>query len=201
MATVGQFVLWNNTAETQVTEASGTGIATAFDGVYAPMPMARIDVARNLVDDTSNQPIFPTGANALQVVAGMMYRFRAGYYLSKGANVVNARPLFLGTATFTSFSFDATGFIVLNPNVNTTEGNSRHSTPTVNSPFNVVASAAALNQTIKLEGLFEVLAGGTVIPAINWSAATGATPTVLVDTYFECWPIGMNPVTTIGPWS
>ena len=54
--------------------------------------------------------------------------------------------------------------------------------------------------TVILDGEFEVNAGGTLIPQVQWSAATGATPTIDLGTFFEAWEIGANPVTFIGAW-
>jgi hypothetical protein len=169
------------------------------DASLAPLyAYARIDAARNLVDDTSDQPIFPTTGDALTVVEGATYEFHARYFLTKGANSVNARPLFLGTATFTTFTYHFLSSIVTPGNIQAIQGTGRHA---VASTSNVAASGTGLGQEIILDGEFEVNAGGTIIPAVNWSGATGSTPTVVVGTSFRVWELGANPVTTIGPWS
>lgn len=164
--------------------------------VTSPVLYTRVDVARNLVDDTSTQPIFPTTNDALTVDAGGTYRFRMIAQLTKGANSVSAATLFGGTAGFTTIVY------------NQLSGHAASGT-TVAANINdcVAATACAgvagtgVNYRIQCEGEFEVSTGGTIIPSVAFSGATGATPAVKVGTTFEAWKKGGNPVTFIGPWA
>jgi hypothetical protein len=156
--------------------------------------LLRIDAARNLVDDTSSQAIFPTANDALTVVAGMTYRFRSAIHLTKGANSVTLAAVFGGAATMTTFNYAAVGSIGTANTANTAQV----SAPTQAASTVITAASTALQARAFLEGEFEVNAGGTFIPQVAWSGATGSTPTVAVGTWFELWPVGANPITSIG---
>lgn len=167
-------------------------------GLAPTVQYARIDTPLNLVDDTSNQSVFPSTGDELTVVAGMTYEFHARYFLTKGANSVNFRVLFGGTATYTTINYSWISWIVTPTNVQTAQGTGRSNVATV---ATIVASGTGLGQDVILEGEFEVNAGGTIIPQVSLSGASAATPTVVVGTSFRAWPTGANPVTTIGPWA
>lgn len=62
----------------------------------------------------------------------------------------------------------------------------------------IQAATTAVNVRAILEGEFEINAAGTIIPQLQFSGATGATPVVKVGSFFEMWPEGLNPVTGIG---
>lgn len=162
-------------------------------GILAHIQGMRTDAARNLVDDTTAQAVFPTTHDAVTVSAGQQYRFRAAYRITKGANSVSYGTLFAGTATFTTINYlQTTGHAASGTTVAANINNGEVAT--------VVAGVAGtgVNYRILLEGEFEVLAGGTVIPQVVLSGASGATPAVSVGSWFECWPEGVNPVTAIG---
>jgi hypothetical protein len=158
---------------------------------------ARIDAVRNLVDNTSAQAVFPTTYDALTVEAGMTYRFHAVYRLTKGTTSTATWPSFGGTATFTTIVYVTTGSTT-NAGSNVALG--QNFATSANSILAASANAGT-EVRITLDGTFEVNAGGTIIPQVEFQAATGATPTVQIDTFFECWPIGLNPVTSRGPWA
>ena len=79
-----------------VTSAIQTQLNTLAAKPQATYALARIDAARNLVDDNSSQAVFPSTHDALTVTAGMTYRFRAIYKATKGVNNVTLRVLFGG---------------------------------------------------------------------------------------------------------
>jgi hypothetical protein len=183
--------------DTELTRLAANTVITGHVGLVPTLQRVRIDAPRNLVDDASSQAVFPSTEDELTVVAGMTYRFQAKYLLTKGTNSVNPRVLFGGTATFTTIAYTSLAIIVAAGAV----GTAITGRFVVATAVTVVASAAAAAANIILDGEFEVNAGGTLIPQVSWSGATGATPTVIVGSYFECWPTGANPDTFTGPWS
>jgi hypothetical protein len=172
--------------------------AGVLEGATPSIARARVDAALSLVDDTSVQAIFPAANDNLTVVAGMTYRFQALIKLTKGVNSVSVNfALVPTTATFTtcnyvSFSTAAASGTAAAAIMN----NHEVATTTV-----VAAASTAVNMRIVLVGEFEMNAGGTIAPSVIWSGATGSTPIVSVGSFFEAWPIGANPVTTVGAWA
>lgn len=163
-------------------------------GLIQHVQKSRIDAARNLVDDTSNQAIFPAADDAFTVVAGQQYRFLLAGRFVKGVNSVSLRLVFGGTATFTTCNYVAIGGTgasgtAVAPGMN----NGEAATVT-----DIVLAGTGVNARTLVVGEFEINAGGTIIPQVSWSGATGATPAVSVGTFFEMWPEGANPVTSIG---
>jgi hypothetical protein len=157
----------------------------------------RIDAARNLVDDATSQAIFPSTEDAITLVAGMTYRFRAVYHLTKGGNSVTLATVFGGDATLTTIAYHTVGSIGSANTANTAQT----ALPIQAASTTVLAASAATQCRVKLEGELEVNAAGTLIPQVAFSGATGSTPTVAVGTWFEIWPLGINPITKSGPWA
>jgi hypothetical protein len=160
-------------------------------------PFARIDAQRSLVDDNSVQPLFPTTGDALTVIAGETYRFRCMGRVIKGANSVDVSFLLGGDATFTTINY-----VVIASN--TAAGSLGTATTGIGvaaTAKSITAASVSTNARWIIDGEFEINAAGTIIPSVQFGGVTGATPTVELGTFFECWPLGTNPVTTIGPWA
>lgn len=165
-----------------------------------PMPqLARIDAARSLVDDDSDQAVFASAGDALSVVAGGTYMFDGMYSLTKGTNDVDTFMLFAGTATLTSIRYFVLGKTATNNAAAIT--NMEHKNVAVATEIEVAANGVGTNVRIQFHGMLEVNAAGTFIPQVNFSAATGSTPTVEVDSYFRMVYLGGNPLTALGPWA
>lgn len=190
------------TAEAGALEYDGNVLyfspAASSRGLVPAHYYARIDAARNLVDDTSTQTLFPSTEDVLTVVAGGTYRFRLVARLTKGANNVSmAYITTLATATLTSInavaiSGAAASGTAVAANINNID---------VATTITVVAASTGANIRLQIEGEFEVGTGGTLSPTVAFSGATGSTPTVNVGTFFECWRVGANPITAIGPFA
>jgi hypothetical protein len=189
--------------QTAGTKLSNSGTNTSIrdcaglDNLDTSRLYARNDTTLNLVDDTSNQAIFPSTYDELTVIAGATYRFRCVGRIIKGTTSVTISWLFGGTATFTTCNWAASA---------TCASASTPGTATL-----AIAGAAAATQLFAgnvstnirwvMEGEFEINAGGTIIPQITFGGATGATPVVQLGTFFEAWQVGSNPVTATGPWA
>lgn len=172
--------------------------AASARGLVPSVFVARIDASQALVDDGSDQAVFPSANDALTVEAGATYLFDGLYSITKGANDVDTFMLFGGTATLTSIRYFAQGVTaatagtavaMLSQNI------------TVATEIEVAANGTGVHVRILFQGCMEVNAAGTFIPMINFSAATGSTPAVNVDTYIRLMKLGSNPITAIGPWA
>ena len=166
-------------------------------GVLWVPQFARIDASRNLVDDGTDQAVFPTTNDAITLKAGETYLFDGMYSLTKGANDVDTFMLFGGTATLTTIRYFVTGSTAATAGA---AGTPLSKIVAVATEAEVAANGTGVHVIISFHGCVEVNAAGTFIPQVNFSAATGSTPAVNVDTYFRITPIGQNPVTAIGAW-
>jgi hypothetical protein len=160
--------------------------------------IARCDAVTTLVDDTSTQALFASANDNLKVEAGMTYRFRAAIRITKGTNAVSMNGLLSPTtATFTTCNYISLSTTAAAGTAAAAVMNNHEAATTLV----WTASSASVNLRVFLEGEFEINAAGTLAPSVIFSGATGSTPTVNVGSFFECWPIGANPVTAIGPWA
>lgn len=160
--------------------------------------LVRTDQAFNLTDDATPQVAFTAANDSLTVIAGMTYRFRALFKITKGTNAVSLNfALTPTTATFTTCNFVSLSTAAASGTAAAAIMNNHEvATTTV-----IAASSASVNMRIMLDGEFEVNAAGTIAPMLIWSGATGSTPSVNVGSYFETWMTGANPVTIIGAWA
>lgn len=169
-----------------------------YIGVVPYQYLARIDASRNLVDDGTDQAIFPTTGDAITLIAGGTYYFDALYSFTKGANNVSTFLLFGGTATLTTIRYFVQGVTAATA---TTAVAMLSQNSAVATEVEFAAAGTGVHVRGLLTGCLEVNAAGTFIPQMNFSAATGSTPAVNVDTFFRIYQVGQNPITAIGPWA
>lgn len=146
---------------------------------------------------TSAQAIFPAANDALSLLAGTTYRFRAKIGLNTGATSHQTVFGLGGTATFTSIAYTAI----------TTHGASAGTitSPQIISPKTatatiIIPATTDVRQDILIEGEMEINAAGTIIPQITFSAGPSGTCEVDIDSFFECWGVGANAANAIGEW-
>lgn len=150
--------------------------------------------------NTAQQAFNATAAGALTVSALTTYEFEAVYYITNtGTTSHTWATLFGGTATFTSLAYTVDAY--------TAVGN----TLTALSSLYIISAAATVvtaasvsateNVVMKLKGFLRVNGAGTIIPGVKLSAATTGTEKMLANSFFRCWPVGSNTVTTVGAWS
>lgn len=141
-------------------------------------------------DDPNAQPVFPAAQDTITVEAATAYEFEALYHIhTLGTTSHSTSVLFGGTATLTSIGYMAMA------NQTATESSAAPSASWATSGAAVVvgaAVAAATHNTILLKGVIRVNAAGTLVPQFKFSAAPGAAPTVLANSYFKLRAIGIN---------
>jgi hypothetical protein len=167
------------------------------DELYPAFYIARTDVAKALVGDTSEQSMFATAGDALTVAAGDTYLFRCVGLLTTGATAVTVTFSLAGTATFTTSNAISFGIHAASGTAGTAAMNN---SADLNTGFVVVASGTGVNKRFLVEGQFEVNAAGTVIPSVTFSADPQGDETVDLGSYFQAIRLGSNPITAIGAW-
>ena len=157
-------------------------------------------------DDTGGQnvntaqPWFPT-AGAVSLPANTSYLFEGTLVLSRAAGSTSHTTgvLFGGTATLTPIEY-----------IGECKTGDANDLQTISGFFSSVATlftlkAASTSTTeqivLKVRGVVRINAAGTLIPQFQYSAAPGGAPTVKRGTYFRLTPMGLDTVTSSGPWA
>jgi hypothetical protein len=154
-----------------------------------------------LSDVNTAQAAFNATTNGAYTVLGnTTYEFEAVYLITNtGTTSHTWAVLFGGTATFTSLAYLA--------QAHTSTGNALtaaseiYATAATATVVTAASTSATENVTVKLRGLMRVNAGGTLIPQVKLSAATGGTEKMLANSFFRCWQIGNGSIATVGSWS
>lgn len=156
---------------------------------------------RTGLDTDAAQEIFASATDALTVESGVCYEFELRLRLirSAGTNSHQTGLLFGGTCTITSM--DYAGF-------SSTASGGAPAAPLafwgITQTYNQVvgtSTAADENIVISARGVIRVPTGGTLIPQFKYTAAPGGAPTIKRGTLFRLRAIGVNTVTSVGPWA
>lgn len=154
-----------------------------------------LTTANTLANDTSVHPIFNATTNgALTVAAATTYLFEMviiGSGFSSSAHTLSLS--FAGTATYTAVGYLAQTSVAAGGAIS--QFSSAVATATA-----VTASTTSTLLNAVVKGVMLINAAGTVIPSITQGTASAAA-SVGVQSYFRCWPVGSNTVTSVGDWS
>lgn len=175
-----------------------TSVASSRQVIDAEQVLIQ-NATRTFTANTNPQAIFNASANGAITLAGATtYEFEmqiAATGFSASAHTFNLS--FLGTATFNSigYYYDA-------------QAGSTPATPAASlTGFVAVATASAVTASATTTGLIlyvrgtmRINAGGTVIPTLT-QVTNGAAGVVQINSFFRCWPVGLNTVTNVGNWS
>lgn len=154
-----------------------------------------------LGNNTNLQKVFNSSTNgALTVNGSTTYFFECSLNLSSmdansgnmGFSIVGA-----GTATFTSAAWHAFGLDATTQTTAAAAGASFSASQTATGNITTAATGTAVSVLIK--GVFRINSGGTIIPSVQLINAAAAI--VGVNSWFKCYPVGTNTVTTVGNWS
>ena len=150
--------------------------------------------------NTAQQAFNATTNGALTLLGATTYDFEAQYLITNtGTTSHTWAVLFGGTASLASLAYLA--------QAHTSTGNALtavseiYATAASATVVTAASTSATENVVIRLRGLMRIDAGGTVIPQVKLSAATGGTEKMLANSYFSCWPLGSNTATYSGQWS
>lgn len=154
-----------------------------------------------LSNTTNAQKLFNVPSNgALTVQASTTYFFECFFTLSSMSGTSGNTSFQLlggGTATLTSVAYGVTGLDASTLTTGAALGGAFSAASTSTGNITTAATGTSLMATVR--GIFRVNAGGTIIPSVALTNAAAAV--VGVNSYFRCWPIGSNTVTSVGNWS
>ncbi len=154
-----------------------------------------------LTDNATAQKAFNASTNgALTVSALTTYEFEAIYFITNtGTTSHTWSTLFAGAATFTGIGYVAEAYTATG-NVLTAQS-AIYATAATAVAVTAASTSATENVVIKLKGFMRINGAGTVIPQVKLSAQANGTQTMLANSFFRCWPVGSNTVTTVGAWT
>lgn len=150
-----------------------------------------------LTSQTAAQKLFNSPTNGTITVAGSTsYHFECEYDLSAMSASSGAFGFALGgTATFTFVKWVSYG----NKAVLATAASPQSTVNVTAANTAIVTATTATVGWAHIRGLMRINAAGTVIPQVSLGVAAAAV--VGQDSFFRCWPIGSNTVTSVGNWS
>ena len=187
------------TLGTPVVQWNGSGQAFVPPGIIDAEQVLIQNGTRTFTNNTSPQAIFNASANgAVTLAATTAYEFEMLVAASGFSGSAHSLSLsFVGTATFTSIGYhyiaDA-GSTLAGPNA-ASEGFVAVATAVA-----VTASVTTTGLNMKVRGTMRINGTGTVIPTLTQNTASAAA-VVQTNSFFRCWPVGTNTMTTVGNWS
>ncbi len=150
--------------------------------------------------NTAQQAFNSTTNGAITLLGAQTYGFEAQYLITNtGTTSHTWAVLFGGTASFTSIAYSVQAYTATSNALTAVSG--IYATAASATVVTAASTSATENVVIKLRGVMRINAGGTVIPQVKLSAATSGTEKMLANSFFSCWPLGSNTVTTVGSWS
>ncbi|MBZ5616232.1 MAG: hypothetical protein LAO23_19665 [Acidobacteriia bacterium] len=187
------------------TVLSGAGRMTlAGGGVAAGFSLMTLTANQTGSNSNTAQTWFPGGGpTQITLPSSTSYFFRGHITLNRSAGTTSHTISLLlgGTATFTSLNYivnvtdvNGTASVLTTPQVIEIADASAHAITSAS------ANAAQFN-TIVIEGVMRINAGGTVIPQFQYSAAPGGAPAIGANSYFRLFPIGADTVVSVGNWN
>jgi hypothetical protein len=148
----------------------------------------------------------PLTAGSLAVAPATTYMVESVIYLTKGATSVTVTFSLPagGSTTFTASALECQ-YVSAAANTPTAPLMSYGSATTGSPAITCVTANTGTAAAIFVKGVVKINAStsgtGTVIPSITFSAATGATPAILRESYIRFTPIGTNAQVAVGAWA
>lgn len=155
------------------------------------------------------QPAFNvTAAGAITLPGSSAYLLEAEYLITNtGTTSHTWGTLFAGTASITALDYTvhgrsgATSQLTLAADSSNSQSNGAGSLPTTSLVATAASTSATENVILSLRGTLRINAGGTFIPQVQLSAATGVAATMKRGSWFRLTPFGANTATYLGAWS
>lgn len=164
-------------------------------GIYLASDFTMANVAT--VQAAFNSPT--NGAVTLPTLTA--YEFDWQFWLTNtGTTSHTWAILFGGTATLTSGMMVAQAHTAVG-NVLGADSSIMSSTLGTALVVTPASTSATENVMVRARGIVRINGGGTLIPQIQASAATGVAPTMKANSFFRMTPIGSNTVASLGNWS
>lgn len=170
------------------------------NGIEPPVYLARLTATYTLASSASLQKAFNVPANgALTLPANTAYFFECMLLVDTmsatsgnfGFSIIGA-----GTATISNQNWFAHG---LDATTQTTPGAVGGTSNVAALTTDVVVAATGTAVHVYIRGTFSITTGGTIIPSIQLTTAAAAV--VKIGSFFRVERIGLDTVTTQGPWA
>jgi hypothetical protein len=152
-----------------------------------------------LPNNTSLNAMFAAARDTFAAAAATTYRFDLVAQLTTGATTHTTAfgLLGAGTATFTSVALHALATSVAAAAI----GAAQESFIQVATAQVIAATSTAVKTVIHISGSFQTLAGGTIIPSIQFSADPTGTCQTDVGGFCRIYPIGTSTFAGNAAWS
>lgn len=170
------------------------------NGIIPPTYLARLLAAYTLASSTSLQKLLNVPANgALTLPANTAYLFECLLLIdtmSATSGNLGFSLIGAGTATISNQLWTAHG---LDATTQTTPGALGGTANAAALTTDIVVAATGTALHVLIKGNFSISTGGTIIPSVQLTTANAAV--VKVGTYFRADRVGLDTMTTQGPWS
>ncbi len=168
--------------------------------VLSPTYFVRLTAAYTLTSTTNSQKAFNLpSAGALTLPSNTAYFFECLLHLttmSATSGNMGFDILGAGGATISNQLWSVNG---LDATTQTTGAATGGSSAAAANTGDIVTAGTGTGLVVLIKGTFSITTGGTIIPSVKLT--TAATPTVDVGSYFRVHRIGLDTVTTVGPWT
>lgn len=170
-------------------------------GVSIGQTFLRNLAAVSVLDDTNANSPFESNKDTITVQSNTLYGFEA-LVLNSGMGATSRATSFsiAGTAVISEIAYQS-----MHVGVSSASSSQAAQTTkiTVSAASTQLASASTLAaENIKLSGIIEVAAGGTLIPKITHSASSQGNAALFYqcdpNSYFSIWPIMANTAGSVG---
>lgn len=170
------------------------------NGLLSPIYLARLLANYTLASSTSLQKVFNIPANgALTLPANTAYLFECLLLIdtmSATSGNLGFSLLGAGGATISNQLWLAHG---LDATTQTTPGALGGTANVAALTTDIIVAATGTALHVLLKGNFSITTGGTIIPSVQLTTANAAV--VKAGSYFRAERIGLDTLTTVGPWS
>lgn len=152
---------------------------------------------------TAQKSFGATANGAITLPASSAYLLEFLYVIANTGTISHTwSVLFGGTATLTSGLLDVTGRSGITSAATLTADASAYTTALGSALVVTSASTSATEQVVlRGRGAVRINAGGTFIPQIQLSAATGVAALMKAGSYISLTPFGANTATNLGAWT
>lgn len=158
--------------------------------------------------NTAQAAFNATAAGAIMLPGASSYLLEAEYIITNtGTTSHTWGTLFDGTATITALDYAVhgrsgiTSQLTLTADASASQSNGAGSLPTTALVATAASTSATENVLLSLRGTLRINAGGTFIPQVKLSAATGVAATMKRGSWIRLTPFGSNTATNLGNWS
>lgn len=174
---------------------------SAANPVSVPLTNYLYQVANyTLTSTTSEQKLFDQTANGRLTLPTGFYYFECWFYLT-GMSATSGSaafdPIGAGTAVADRFAYDSFG-LDNNTQPNAVLAIGGVGSVTQQTGANVVVAGTGTGMRVRLQGVFRISTGGTIIPSI--SLVTAAAAVVNAGSNFMIQKIGESSEATVGAW-